>query len=246
MAGKSDKAREPTQMVGFQMRLKESLRADLELRATASGSSLNGEVIARLERSLEEDRLFGVGPARALFIDIARQIALVEAVTGQPWHLDPATYWAVRHMAEDVLKRAEPPPPNAEAVFKLRTERDQLKERSDVLRQFLFECGAATEGGNALARYVKSELPLPIRELPVESWHFPKKPEQELDDTEREYIRERLAEMRAIEERLPVVLDELKRASEPWIVARTSGKVLYNHLTAPNEPEDAPELAGAV
>lgn len=240
MAAASE-ARPNADLVQFKLRIREELRAKIEKAALATGNSMNGEIASRLERSFEEDRLLGVGPERALFIEIARQMSLVEAITGQAWHCDPATYWAVRQMAEDALKRAAPAPPNAAAIFKLRAERDDLQSRRDVLRRFLVSSNAVSETRNALAYLAAPDIPPPLTERPEAEWHFPNKPEQPLDADERAFYRERLAELREIESRLPTVAQELAEASRTITVARTSGKMIYKHLTAPELTGDDTE-----
>jgi hypothetical protein len=52
-----DVSRKPTEVVQVNLRIKESLRRRLERAAMASGSSLNAEMIERLEKSFQNEDL---------------------------------------------------------------------------------------------------------------------------------------------------------------------------------------------
>jgi hypothetical protein len=75
--------KKPSETVGLTLRLKESLRGDLERSAQEHGRSLNSEVIRRLERSFELDqRLEDVFGSRELF-GMARAVATAMDATGR-------------------------------------------------------------------------------------------------------------------------------------------------------------------
>jgi hypothetical protein len=237
LAKKSDGPREPTQMVGFQMRLKESLRAKLEACAQEAGTSLNSEVIARLERSLEADRQLGDAGTQRLFLDMAQQISLAEMHTGNRWQEDGATYWAVRYLCEAALSRAKPPPPHVAAVNELEAERVRIEEKSAAQAETMKACGALAARQNTLADLVNPS-PSPVYiETPRDRWHYPNEPERGLDDDEAATIAESLAGLWEAERRILEIREEIVRLLTPWANAQSTGKAIYQRLNAPIEPE---------
>src|SRR5207253_8752515 len=116
-----------------------------------SASSMNSEIVARLERSISADDELGDGPTRALLRDIARQIALVEAKTGRRWNSDPVTYWAARSMTLDAFNRAKPTPANYDEINQLEAERARLESQRSIMTGFLIRCEAIGLSQNALA-----------------------------------------------------------------------------------------------
>lgn len=96
MPKKPDETRTANQMVGLQLRFKETTRAKLEAAAKANGTSLNSEVVARLERSLADDEQAGGLRNQRLFNALGGTIAEIEARTGAHWNEDVATFAAVR------------------------------------------------------------------------------------------------------------------------------------------------------
>jgi hypothetical protein len=88
--------RKRTDIVQSHVRLREALRQRLERQAQRNGVSLNSEMAARLERSLDvEDRLadmLGGEQNLQLFRVMGPAIAKIEAEAGKRWEADVATW----------------------------------------------------------------------------------------------------------------------------------------------------------
>lgn len=239
MARKSDKQRDPTQIVGLQLRFREDLRARIERAAEESGNSMNTEIATRLERSLDAERHYGDAQTRALVRDIIGRIALIEGVTVEEWHRDPTTYYAVWEAVADIFNRARPIPPNFEALSKLQAEQLALTARRDALRKFLVQCNAATIGMNTLAGLLlpEAERHGVVTEKPMTGWHWPERPDELMTGDEINFTQERIAELREIEARHGEITTEMAELMEPWQTARTNGRAIYRSLTSIAEPE---------
>jgi DNA-binding FrmR family transcriptional regulator len=81
-------ARKPTDIVNLKLRFREELRRRLDKEAKKSGRSLNGEIVARLERSLEANEMRTAVSEAARF-EIARlALSAVRTQTGIEKMLD--------------------------------------------------------------------------------------------------------------------------------------------------------------
>ncbi|WP_126174569.1 Arc family DNA-binding protein [Altericroceibacterium xinjiangense] len=231
MPRKTDKSRDPQQIVGIQLRFREALRSQLGDAASASGNSMNSEIVERLNSSLAEDRLFGRGLNRRLLIEIANQIARAEAITGKTWHDDASTYWVVRRLVDDVWQRHRPVPANFEAIREQESYLHQLRERRDALVTFLKGCDAV-DPANALtlafgpAAGDKFHTP-----AQSERWRNPKAPGQPVSDEDQAFIEERVAELETVEDEIEALNRVIHELLTPWRVAKTDGNALYERLT---------------
>lgn len=98
MAEKSDKARADADIVQFKLRIRESLRAQIEASASASGESMNAEIVKRLEQSFAEDRFMPShvrGPLMAIAFDLWR----IERRRDARWDEDRAIALAMGKVA---------------------------------------------------------------------------------------------------------------------------------------------------
>ena len=78
--------REKTDFVQLKIRLKEELRAKIEMAAHNSSVSLNGEAVQRLEQSfLDEERIFKDANMMALIQLLVGTVRMIEARTGTKW-----------------------------------------------------------------------------------------------------------------------------------------------------------------
>jgi hypothetical protein len=81
--------REKSDYIQIKFRMKEELRARLELAALEIGTSLNGEGVHRLQQSfIDEEKLFKDANMMALVRLLVGAVSMVEARTGEPWVQD--------------------------------------------------------------------------------------------------------------------------------------------------------------
>jgi hypothetical protein len=78
--------REKSDYIQIKFRMKEELRAKLELAALNAGASMNAEGVHRLQQSfLDEEKLFKDVNMMALVRLLVGAVGMVEARTGEPW-----------------------------------------------------------------------------------------------------------------------------------------------------------------
>ncbi|MBP8235171.1 MAG: Arc family DNA-binding protein [Rhizorhabdus sp.] len=100
--------RQPSDTAQLKIRVKESVRQQLEDAARENDWTLNREIARRLEESLREDRAHGSRRTTAFVQQIAAAIALIEADTDADWHADEDTFLAVKGAIEALLVRLDP------------------------------------------------------------------------------------------------------------------------------------------
>lgn len=78
--------REKSDYIQIKFRMKEELRARLELAALNAGASMNAEGVHRLQQSFQdEEKLFKDAKMMALIRLLVGAVSMVEARTGEPW-----------------------------------------------------------------------------------------------------------------------------------------------------------------
>ena len=107
--------RPKTALAGMKIRLREPLRARLESAAKRSGTSLNKELVARLEQSFTKDAAFGGSDIRHMAMLMASAFALngsrkAEEKSLDRWTGDPESYLAGMLGVIDALMTAAPRP----------------------------------------------------------------------------------------------------------------------------------------
>jgi len=107
-------ARPRGETVQVGLRIKEALRAELEAKADENGMSLNAEITARLQRSLQHDRAFGDPKLAKLGFTM---ISVFAVTAGDEWPSDQVAYARGAAAVVDALIRAMPPGPD-EALAK--------------------------------------------------------------------------------------------------------------------------------
>lgn len=231
MPKKSDKQRDPTQIVALQVRIREELRAQVEEAAKTSGNSMNSEIADRLALSLREDALLGKGATRRLLVSIADKIALVEERTGARWHEDMATYHATAHFINDTIKRAIPRDNNYTEGAALLREISAMDKREDTLVSVLYAYGVlADQPTSGLAR-LDPDLPKTVKsEQPQELWYNPDNPKEDLTPEEVQRLQEALEEYRALKERYGPLTERMRELIAPRKEAERRGRELYDEL----------------
>lgn len=225
--------RDEPKRAAIALRTTPAIKEQLSDAADARGRSITQEVEARIEESFAMEALLGGPRTKELLLEIAGQIARAEAVTGQLWHEDAATFLTARHLIDDVLKRAQPRPENFEEVLKLQVEKQRVEAIRDHLATELNRWGAITPNRNALAMLQGDDLSLGFRALPEDKWHEPDDPALPLDDDFKNQIRGFVSDLMEAQETLANLTKEIEEKVVPWQVARTNGKILYKHLTNP-------------
>ena len=107
--------RPKTALAGMKIRLREPLRARLESAAKRSGTSLNKELVARLEQSFTKDAAFGGSDIRHMAMLMASAFALngsrrAEEKSLDRWTGDPDCFLAGMLGVMDALMIAAPRP----------------------------------------------------------------------------------------------------------------------------------------
>ena len=82
--------------VDLKVRMKEPLRAKIEVAAKERGVSLNAETVARLEQTFQEEEALGGRQFRAMFSLFGNAAVLIEQQTGQSCFKDWNTWVAVQ------------------------------------------------------------------------------------------------------------------------------------------------------
>lgn len=103
--------------VQLKLRFAEHLRARLAACAFRNGSSLNSEIVRRLEESFFVDDALGGAPGLRLHHAIAGAIARVERATGKDWHHDYVTFWAAVGAALEAMRGHAPMNPSLLAAL---------------------------------------------------------------------------------------------------------------------------------
>lgn len=149
MAEISDKSRAGVDLVQFKLRMREELRAKIEIAAQNSGESMNSEIVHRLSASLEEDdRAFGIH-TRQLLQRLAIEISRVEGHTGRAWKEDRVTALVVAGAVARVIEQHGPEMLNAGGAVVAFKEVERVLRKQDGLIDSLLDYGALrplTEG----------------------------------------------------------------------------------------------------
>jgi hypothetical protein len=106
--------RDPNDIVHLKLRFRESLRAELEIKAKEDAASLNGEIVRRLKESLERDRRSFIETALLSGDYNARIVRGVSAllIFGNPdgeWDLSGSQRMAIRFCINQLLDALMPP-----------------------------------------------------------------------------------------------------------------------------------------
>lgn len=223
-------SRESKDLVQFKLRFREELRGQLENAAISSGSSINSEIVDRLTRSVSDDELLGTGPTRRLIIEIATQIAHVEATTGKRWHEDPSTYFAARELADDAWSRSVPKQENSEEILEAQAQLIALREQRKRLIVELRRC--------CVVQPARGDLPdahglFEVTYEPTDSfrWRDATNPEHELDDVEAALLQLELEEFQEVEQSIAALCAELEEKQGVWRAAEQKGRAVYEQLT---------------
>lgn len=99
-----------TKDIQLKLRFGEALRDRLATAASINGSSLNSEIVRRLEASLSQDEAVGGTATALLQANIAHWIKLIQAETQKLWTDDLITYGAVKAAIEDLVDVSAPVP----------------------------------------------------------------------------------------------------------------------------------------
>lgn len=158
-------ARKKSATVDLKVRMKEPLRAKLEVAAKRAGVSLNAEAVKRMDRSFERDETFAEA-AQALFgfrgeaimamRSLGRAIAIIEKQTGLSWREDWNTAEQVRYAFRVIIEVFGPEPPFANQL----APSTPVDQRPDLKNQLA--------GRKAVMTAVKEELPRLVEELGLE------------------------------------------------------------------------------
>jgi hypothetical protein len=97
-------------MAQFKLRMPEPLRAAIEESARRSGSSLNTEIVQRLDRSVRQDQAYGHPEMAGLAFTMAASFAV--ATQGEDWSSDPIAYAKGVAAVLDALIRGMPAGPD--------------------------------------------------------------------------------------------------------------------------------------
>lgn len=149
MGKKSGQVSRPN-VVDMRIRLPAEVKGQIEALAKTSGASMNGEIVSRLERSLEVESDFGDPASRRMFLRFQDQVSRMEAITGKSWLSDLATNEAVRRLIDHEIILNRPPVENEVEINaaweKFRERQIEAYSHARVLERM----GAIARARNAL------------------------------------------------------------------------------------------------
>jgi len=127
-------SRNPDDLIQFKVRCREDLRSRLETAANQHDTSINAEIVARLERSFELEKQLGGESGIALFRSLAHAMSVVEYQIGD-WRVDRAAFFAAEHAIKRAMAamRPLPAPDIMRAYAPLDTELKKAEARLDAL-----------------------------------------------------------------------------------------------------------------
>lgn len=131
----SAETRQLADMVQLKLRFREHTRSRLEQAASGMGNSLNSEIVARLERSLDEDERRAGPSANALFHRLAMAIEQLESLSGERWDKDPATFIAVKRALLDEICAFDQPIADAPKIIAALDQCVKTKEALALLME---------------------------------------------------------------------------------------------------------------
>ncbi|MXO48923.1 Arc family DNA-binding protein [Erythrobacter vulgaris] len=236
MTAKRTKDRDANDVVGLQLRFREDLRSRLADAARANARSLNAEIVQRLESSIEqEDRAFGPQTV-ALLQSISDELDRISRITGKDWFNDAETNRASSLLVRDLVRAKYVPDTSyLEALVDLNRKKLPNRERAEALIQELSYCRVITSVKSNLASNAKLE----VTELPENRWRSEDYDALRFDlgDDERENLRQKLGELKA----LLIVLNDLNSEEEeilrPQREAAKRGEALYAAIMAAARPD---------
>lgn len=147
MSETPDKGRKAKDLVHLKVRFFEETRLKLEAAAKANKTSMNAELINRLERSFEVGDVLDDPSSIALFRALNDAISQVEVVTGGHWQSDRVSYVAVTCLVDALLKDRQPPPINAAELIEVGGAITKIQNKIDGLLEMLEEVGAIKRFG---------------------------------------------------------------------------------------------------
>lgn len=233
MPKKTDEPRAATQMVGLQLRFQEQMRGKLETAAKANGTSLNSEIVARLDRSLEDDARSGGHKTSRFLIALASDIAVAEKETGKSWQQDAEAYYLARLLMHRTIAAHDPVSEDHAAYVSLKSEIEKAKDRRDSLDSILTDCRAI--GRNALLMLATNKEDAGYKETDEKFWINPTAPTEALTDQDRETIRAWLVELRDLQTKIDDLQLEMTNLRAPVMAAKDRALATYARLTAPAE-----------
>ncbi|WP_435199703.1 hypothetical protein [Qipengyuania sp. 902] len=233
MTEKRTMKRAPKDMVGLQLRFRETLRQRLQVAAQESGNSMNGEIGERLARSLDDDIVYGTRRNRELFAEANAQMAHAERATGKSWTDDLETFWAARDLVLEAFERSAPKAKNYDEIVSAQIELARVrKERANILAE-LKKLGAVRPS----RRDDPSEIDIsdrPYEKTPLARFEDADA-EAQMDGALADILWSELAD---IESDLAVAKAELGRAEAHSRAARERGRAIAATISGSSETED--------
>lgn len=225
--------RQETDLVQLKLRFQERVRARLEDAAKANGTSLNSEIVGRLDRSLDDDALAGNQETSRFLIALASQITIAERDTGKSWQEDAETYWLARLLMNRTIASYDPVSEENRTYVELRQQIDEAKQRRDLLDGVLTDCRAI--GRNALLMLATSKEDADYVELSEKFWINPTSPDTPMTESDRETVQNWLTELREVRQRIDMLRIEITNLRAPISVAKDRALAAFERLTAPAE-----------
>jgi len=220
--------RDPNKIIALQVRMKETLRSQIEGHAQASGNSMNAEIIERLSASFEFRERFAGRAALNLFVEMASQIRRAESMTGKPCFEDPETYFAARHLVDDVWNRSRPKPTNFDEITDLQVKLGPLMESRRALENFLEDCGVLGPGNALLSGGVRDDGRLYL--MNQSNWRNPTAPDEPLSAEDREILKVKVQERQKLADETAALEAKIAKLLKPWSDAKARGEVIYRQL----------------
>lgn len=225
--------RQETDLVQLKLRFQERVRSRLEDAAKANGTSLNSEIVTRLDRSLEDDARGGSHETNRFLFSLASQIAIAERDTGKSWQEDAETYWLARLLMIRTMSGYNPEADRSAAYDVLDRAIKEKVERRDLLDGILTDCRAINR--NALLMLEQNKEEIEYKEMEEALWVLPKDIDREIEEDDRTIIRAWLAELRDLRSEIAKLRAEKAAAHIEMKIAKDRALAAFERLTASAE-----------
>lgn len=150
MSGKRGQVSRPN-LVDMKLRLPADLRATIEKAAKANGSSMNGEIVARLEAGDGVEKALGSNRDVQVWAAMQREIESMENLTGKRWTDDIATFAAAQSRIRKRLEEMQPQAENEVEIKEAWHRFYEAQSKAFEMARMLEDQGALHRRQNALS-----------------------------------------------------------------------------------------------
>ena len=220
MTDNQAEAKAETALVQLKLRFQERTRAKLEVAAKSNGSSLNSEIVNRLERSLDQDDQNGGLRTSMLLSVVAAEIGRAETFTGQAWSDDLATYAAMRLLVSRVIVGYQPRTRGMDKAVEIATEIERVSAELPAQKDSLLNNNVIEFSNNFTPDRHNMNLMFSIR--PEQDW--------DLGRYSIDLLRGRVKMIEELRERIISLKSDMAEALQPEKEAQQRGQAIFQVL----------------